>query len=78
MLGTSLTWPFPDHVFLTTGTAALIRQYVKENMYPVHAVLPGEGFAGGVEEEPSAALIKAFMVHSGQPLKYKSKSKYLL
>ncbi len=51
--GTSMACP------AATGCATLIRQYLTEGWYPTGAKVPGNGFT------PSAALMKAMVVNSG-------------
>src|SRR5262249_50334538 len=51
--GTSMATP------AATGCAALIRQYLTEGWYPTGVKVPANGFT------PSAAMIKAMVVNSG-------------
>ena len=54
--GTSMATP------LTAGNAALMRQYFTEGYYPSGKAIPSHAFT------PSAALLKAALVHSGQEM----------
>lgn len=45
------------------GAAALVRQFFNESFYP-----GGSSGTGGFYTNPSAALMKAMLIHSGQPL----------
>lgn len=56
--GTSFAAP------ILAGYAALVRQYFMDGWYPSGFANPSHGF------KPSGALIKAILVHGGQPLQY--------
>jgi hypothetical protein len=56
--GTSFSAP------ILAGYAAIIRQYFMEGWYPSGFSKPTDGFT------PSGSLIKAILVHGGQPLQY--------
>eukprot|EP00741_Cyanophora_paradoxa_P005296 tig00000870_g5135.t1 len=57
MSGTSMATP------ITAGAAALVRQYLTEGWYPSGAKNPADAISS-----PSAALIKAMMIHSTVPV----------
>jgi hypothetical protein len=56
--GTSFSAP------ILAGYAAIVRQYFMAGWYPSGFLSPQQGFT------PSGALIKAILVHGGQPLQY--------
>lgn len=56
--GTSFSAP------ILAGYASIVRQYFMDGWYPSGFVDPSHGFT------PSGALIKAILVHGGQPLQY--------
>ena len=55
--GTSMSTP------IVAATAALISQYLEEGYYPSGEPVAANGFV------PSAATLKAMIVHSGRPLR---------
>ena len=63
--GTSMATP------IVAGAAALVRQYLREGFYPGGVRdLSGSMFAGTTQsaQTPSAALVKAMLIQSAQPL----------
>ena len=56
--GTSFSAP------ILAGYAAIVRQYFMDGWYPSGFLHPNDGFT------PSGALMKAILVHGGQPLQY--------
>lgn len=55
--GTSMSTP------IVAATALLFSQYLKEGYYPTGEAVPEDGF------EPTAATLKAMIIHSGQSLR---------
>jgi hypothetical protein len=64
MSGTSMAAP------TMAGYAARIRQYYREGYYPSGQTKVSDGFV------PSGALIKATLIHSGQPMSFISKENW--
>lgn len=58
LIGTSMACP------MAAALASKVRQYFKQGYYPRGKAVSSDGFT------PSGALIKAILVHSGQPLTY--------
>jgi len=58
LMGTSMACP------LASALASKVRQYFRQGYYPQGKAVSSDGFS------PSGALIKAILVHSGQPLSY--------
>ena len=55
--GTSMSTP------IVAATAVLLSQYLEEGYYPTGEAVPENGFA------PTAATLKAMIIHSGQSLR---------
>ena len=58
LIGTPMACP------LASALASKVRQYFRQGYYPQGKAVSSDGFS------PSGALIKAILVHSGQPLSY--------